>query len=377
MIKYLFSIITIMTLSACSTLPSQGPSSMDIALLDSNNNTASNDYAVVQLDEKVVHQVGGFTPTIFSDDFSKTLNTKEHAALGIGDKLRINIWEATSEGLFSTEDQKGTTIETVVNEKGEVYIPYVGQISVDQKSIEDVRLSIENVLKGQAVEPQVQVSLIHNVSNNVVIVGDVNKPGQYPISVSGLQLMEALARAGGSKQAAFESQVYIVRGDKHGSVRLADVVNYPKNNIWLSKRDTVEVLHKPLSYSAFGAVTSKNLLPFKTESVSLAEALAQAGGLNDNLADAGGVFLFRFEKPDRMNQLVNTEGQTLYDGSIATIYRLDFNQPKAFFLASSFTMHDKDIIYVANAPAVEFNKFMSTFVTPVLGTTVNVKRIAE
>lgn len=100
--------------------------------------------------------------------------------------------------------------------------------------------------------------------------------------------------------------------------------------------------------------------------MSLAEALAQSGGLNDRLADAGGVFLFRFESPLRLHNAQIKKPKKLYGNLAATIYRLDFKQPQAFFHASSFLLQDKDIIYVANAPAAEFNKFMSTVVLPTL-----------
>ena len=44
------------------------------------------------------------------------------------------------------------------------------------------------------------------------------------------------------------------------------------------------------------------------------------------------------------------------------------NHPQAFFLAGSFLMQDKDILYVANAPGAEFRKFVTTILSPVLGT---------
>jgi polysaccharide export outer membrane protein len=54
-------------------------------------------------------------------------------------------------------------------------------------------------------------------------------------------------------------------------------------------------------------------------------------------------------------------------GEAATIYRLDLTEPEAFFLARSFMMQDKDLIYVANAPAAEFRKFVANIVAPFLG----------
>ena len=98
----------------------------------------------------------------------------------------------------------------------------------------------------------------------------------------------------------------------------------------------------------------------------MAEALAQAGGLNDGVADAGGVFIFRFEDPDVLREAGLEVPETLFNGRAASIYRLDFNEPEAFFLSRSFAMQDKDIIYVANAFASEYYKFIRIYVQPLL-----------
>ena len=113
-------------------------------------------------------------------------------------------------------------------------------------------------------------------------------------------------------------------------------------------------------------------MSFKTETVSLSDALAQVGGLRDLRANPGGVFLFRFENRDLAQWLVEAgDGRGVVDFSTANtipvVYRLDFESPLAFFLAQSFYMKDKDVIYVANHSTAEFGKFLSLIVSPLLG----------
>lgn len=363
-------------LSGCGALPGQGPTALDIALFDdSSNDNVAKPFAILPLDIDVVHAVGHVPSTSISASFRGNIGDREARVLGIGDQLSVRVWEASQDGLFSTTERKETLIEAVVDESGDIFIPYVGQIAVEGLDVESVRSAISTGLVGQAVDPQVQVILVSEDGYMLSVIGDVVRPGRFNVPGAGLRLIDAVALAGGARKPGFETVLTIVRGSTRASVRHDDAVKYAENNIWLMSRDTVQVSHKPRNFTAFGAVTSQNLLRFETEDVSLAEALAQSGGLNDNLADAGGVFLFRFESQRRLERAKAELPGQRYAKGIPTIYRLDFTEPQAFFLASSFMMRDNDVIYVANAPAVEFSKFISTIVSPFLGTARSVSAI--
>jgi len=300
---YLALVSLSLLLSGCAILPRQGPSSLDIALTETRSETKTDDYIVVDLDTKTIQVVRSYVPRLFLNQFGESLSCDYGLTLGIDDQLTVNIWEASPDGLFSTFERKQVQIRTEVDENGNIFIPYVGRVKAVGKTVEDVRQTIEQGLLGKAVEPQVQVILSANKSNKVVMVGDIAKPGHYPLPTRGMRLMEAVAQSGGTKKPTFETEATIIRDARNGTIRLDEVLKDPRNNIWLTSRDTVQILHRPRSFTAFGAVQSKNLVPFKTETVTLAEALAQAGGLNDNLADAGGVFLFRFESIDLVKNL--------------------------------------------------------------------------
>ena len=187
-----------------------------------------------------------------------------------------------------------------------------------------------------------------------------------------LSLRQEIAKAGGNSAPTYETIATITREGRSDTVRLDEVVSVPANNIWIAPGDTVLVLHKPRTYPAFGAVKSPGLMSFKTEKVSLSEALAQVGGLSNFTADAGGVFLFRFENAELSEWLVET-GQSSAVPELPArdmtpvVYRLDFNKPQAFFIAQRFLMRDQDVLYVANHPTAELGKFLSTIVSPLLG----------
>ena len=95
--------------------------------------------------------------------------------------------------------------------------------------------------------------------------------------------------------------------------------------------------------------------------------LARAGGLQDHRANATGVFIFRYEDPAMLGGAGT--GPTTADGKVPVVYRVDLKDPATFFMAQDFPMRNKDVMYVANAPAAELQKFMnllSGVVVPVL-----------
>src|SRR5260370_33278367 len=99
------------------------------------------------------------------------------------------------------------------------------------------------------------------------------------------------------------------------------------------------------------------------------EALAKAGGLQDQSCDPGGVLLFRFEQQGIVNALGRPQLHSGPDGSSPVVYRLDLGDAKSYFLAQRFAMHDKDIIYVANADFNELQKFftlLNTLTGPII-----------
>ena len=312
-----------------------------------------------------------------NSNFKNVFSDKAGHTIGIGDQLLISIWEASGDGLFSTTEKKQTDIEATIDEKGMIFIPYVGLIEVAGKSIENVREIITLGLYGKALEPQVVVKLLSNTSNTIVAIGKVENSGMYPIPVGGIQLLEALSLAGGSQLQSFETLISVVRGEQKAEIRLDSVLADSSNNIWLEANDTLQVTSKPKYFTALGAVRGQKRYTFESEFLSLSEALAQAGGLIDDISDSSGVFLFRYE-PIEILELhkLNTKPTDRNNVLVPVIYQLDLSQAESFFLATQFMLQDKDLIYVSTAPAREYNKFLDTFVKPLLdlgrtGITIN------
>lgn len=375
--RFLIPVFLAFSLAGCAGLPGQGPAAITITSEEIEGDALSSNYVLLTLDRQTVAAVHDYRPAPFSRHFASVPGAGRSTRVGIGDRLVVTIWEAAPEGLFSTADGKNVSVPVVVDETGHIFIPYAGRIQANGLTVEGLRSSIQERLKGKAIEPQVLVLVEGNESSGVVVVGDVMKPGQYTMSVRGMRLLEAVARAGGSREATYETVVTVKRGSRSGEARLVDLIEYPENNIWLTPGDNVLVTHKPRTFSAFGAVQSTQLVPFKTESVTLAEGLAQVGGLKDFFADAGGIFLFRYEDRDLIRKIRGEEvAKRFSKNRVPVVYKLNLRAAEAFFLARSLEMRDKDIIYVANHPTAEFGKFLQ-IIGPLLTSARSIDALAS
>ena len=360
---------------ASNSLPDSGPSRNDIQ--SEAKRSYKDSLQLIKISSDNIASLGSQRVESINPDFKNVFSDKEGHILGIGDQLLISIWEASGDGLFSTTEKKQTDIEATIDEEGRIFIPYVGLIQVAGEGIENLRKIISLGLEGKALEPQVQVKLLSNISNTIVTIGEVAKPGMYPIPVGGIQLLEALSLAGGSQLQTFETLISVVRGEQKAEIRLDAVLADSNNDIWLQANDTLQVTSKPKHFTALGAVRGQKRYTFESEFLSMSEALAQAGGLMDDISDSSGVFLFRFEPmailQDNGSELASTAQDNL---KIPVIYQIDLSKAESFFLASQFMLQDKDLIYVSTAPAREYNKFLDTFVKPLLdlgrtGITIN------
>lgn len=375
--KIAASFFAALVLASCAALPGTGPSKSSLSVTDVEQDISNSDYLVVPLNSHVAEVAGRYRPNRFAEYFS-IKSSRETQIIGVGDMLRINIWEADSQGLFSTVEGKSTSIGSVVDQSGRIFVPYAGRIQAAGRSVEGVRTVIESALVGKAIEPQVQVVVEGNRTNSAVIVGDVGKPGTYPISLAGTQLLELVANAGGSKAKTYETMVTLKRGNRQAETLLQDLFDVPANNVLLAKGDNILLTHKPRSFTAFGAVGRTTIKEFPTQKVSLAEALALSGGLNDRAADPRGIYLFRFEDPEVVRKLRDVKSDELLtdEYQVPVIYKLNMRDPKAWFLARYFEMRDKDMLYVANHNTAEFGKFLQ-IIQPILSSARATQVIAE
>ncbi|MFM0340117.1 polysaccharide export protein [Paraburkholderia fungorum] len=320
------------------------------------------------------------------DRFSNTFTSKtaNNYVIGPGDVIEVTIWEAPPAMLFGSKvdaslSSSGASSVTLpkqmVAADGTISIPFAGHVNVAGRTTEQIESSVVGYLKGKANQPQVLVEVTKNNASNVTVVGEVNNSTLMPLTPKGERLLDALAFAGGLKQTVSHMAVQLSRGDTTATMPLDSVIRDPKQNVILKPGDVVTALFQPQTFSVLGATGKNDEIPFEAQGISLAQALARSGGLNDNRADARGVFVFRFEDAKLVDGLDPSVKAS--NGKVPVVYEIDLRDPAAFFVTQNFPVQNHDVVYVSNSPGAEFRKFLTYVVmvaTPAAAATYDVGR---
>jgi polysaccharide export outer membrane protein len=312
---------------------------------------------------KVIAQKGA---TLFSETFGTT--PIQVPLVGPGDVIEISIWEAPPATLFnsaSIDPRLGaltsrvmTMPEQIVSKEGFLNVPFAGPIRAVGRTLPQIEGEIAEKLKGKANQPQVLARLLRNASSSVTVVGEVAASTLLPLTPRGERLLDAIAAAGGVRQPINKTTIQVTRGRNVHQLPLDVIIRDPQQNVPLHPGDVVTALFQPFSFTAFGATGKNDEITFEAQGITLAQALARAGGLQDARADSQGLYLFRFEPLELMTWPRQPVLVTL-DGRVPVIYRIDLKNPASFFIAQNFPVQNKDLIYAANASGAELQKFLN------------------
>jgi polysaccharide export outer membrane protein len=286
--------------------------------------------------------------------------------VGVGDVLSVAVFEAASGGLFipveagSRPGNFVTLPAQTVDRSGTISVPYAGQVQAADRSLPQIQREIEMRLANRAIEPQVVLSFVEQRAADVSVLGDVNAPTTLTVRPGGDRVLDLISRAGGARFDADQTLVTLQRRGRSATVLLSRLLEQPRENIFVAPGDTIFVKHNKRQYIAVGASGTSGLFDFETARLNLAEAVARAGGLLDDRADPARTFVYRIE--DR--RVVERMGADLSmfpaeQRMIPTIYRANMRDPSSFFVAKSFSMRDKDLVYISNADSVEVTKLLS------------------
>jgi polysaccharide biosynthesis/export protein len=366
--------ILLALLAGCSSFPSDGPRVADIekeAQLGKDTN-----FALVPATPAVVTAMRSEPEPSLRSAFNDVKPTDP--AIGPGDVLSVTIFEAGSGGLFASatggasSNALGSTSVTlptlVVDNSGRIAIPYAGTIEVANRTPTEVGSLLQQRLRYKAMQAQVMVTIATDRTNNVTITGDVRTPGRYPLTAGGDTLMQMIATAGGSTALASDTVIELTRSRRTASISMEDIIDRPQENIHVASGDFLHLVAMPHTYTVFGAAGKQGEFHIDPGGVTLAQAIARAGGLRDTQADGSGVYVFRYEAPQVVAELNGLKGQddsvipvSTGDSPQPVIYKFNFKTVEGYFLAQNVQMRDKDLIYVSSAPAVDWQKFLDLF----------------
>ncbi|MBR7960227.1 polysaccharide biosynthesis/export family protein [Burkholderia vietnamiensis] len=353
--RALLAVCVAATLSGCMTVPGQHMNSTALPVTTSADGTVTSDMdvPVKQIDLTQIEQIRAEQKAMHAPPLPPGLFAKPDVyRLGPGDVLQITVWDhpdfAAAAGQ-PVQNPKAADAAPgfVVDSNGNVQFPYVPRaIHAAGKTVAQIQQEIRSELAKVFVKPQVTVRVASFRATQVYIDGEVRNPGAQAINDIPMTLIEAVNRAGGFAPTADQSRVTITRNGVIYPVNVARMMKSGKNpaDIMLKPGDMLHVgARDDNPVYVMGEVTRPQAVaPLRDGSLTLSEALSQAGQLNQQTSNAKQVFVLRKA-----------------DDSAPVIYHLDMQSPVSMLLANQFPLASKDIVYVDNTGLVRASRVLN------------------
>ena len=374
----ILGVLTVVVLTGCTALPTSGPSHRDItdgasASLVADRDSVVLDYVVLDINRPILDTAIEVGPGSFFRSFGTGRGPAPVFRMGVGDVVQVSIFESSAGGLFIPAEagvRPGNFVtlpSQLVDRAGTLTVPFAGEVPAAGRTLTEIQRDIESRLANRAIEPQVIVTLTEQNSAEVAVIGDaISTASKIRIRPNGERILDMISKAGGIRFAGYDLFVTLQRGSQSATVYFPNLVSSRAENIFVSPGDTIYVYREQQKFVAVGALANvgqttglTSQFAFDQERLSLNEAVAKAGGLLDNRANPGQVFLYRMEFRESLQALkVDLRRFPSAQKLIPTVYRANFRDPSSFFFAQGFPMRHKDVIYVTNADSVEVVKFL-------------------
>lgn len=264
--------------------------------------------------------------------------------IGRGDVLDVIVWDHPEFSAGGGSGDGPGSAGYIVDKDGTIFFPYIGTIKVAGKTTSAVRDLITQKLRAAITKPQVNVKVASFRSKKVYLAGEVREPGQKPITDVPMTVVDAMSLAGGPTENADVVNMTLTRGDQVSTIDLlainkdGDVVR----NILLQDGDILHVPNKKeRKVYVIGEVLEPASLFMDKQTMTLTEAINDAGSVNPFTSDPGSIYVIRGTLDDTQ------------------IYFLNASNPAALILGDHFQLQPRDVVYVDTAGVTRWNRVIS------------------
>lgn len=193
--------------------------------------------------------------------------------LALGDTIRITVFQSPD-----------LSLETRITEAGTISYPLLGSVNLGGLSVTEAEQRIADGLRGGNFvnQPQVSITVVEVRGNQVSVLGQVGRPGRYPLETGDVRVTDILATAGGLNPSA--SEIVVVVGTRNGQpyrveVDLPSVFGPERSgaDVLLQNDDVIWVERAPTIYM-YGEVQRPGAMRLE-RNMTVMQALASAGGV--------------------------------------------------------------------------------------------------
>ena len=201
--------------------------------------------------------------------------------LGAGDLVRLSVYQ-----------NPDLSVEQRVSEAGQINVPLIGAVKIGGLSVPQAQALVEKMLRdgGFVIKPQVTIQTVQIRSSQMSILGQVAKPGRFPIESVGSKVSEMIAAAGGVLPGG--ADVVTLVGTRDGKPVKLDIdlplilqSGRADLDIPVANGDIVYVDRAPTIY-VYGEVGRPGQVRLE-RGMTLMQALASAGGLSAKGTERG------------------------------------------------------------------------------------------
>ncbi|HWB78774.1 MAG TPA: polysaccharide biosynthesis/export family protein [Nannocystaceae bacterium] len=198
----------------------------------------------------------------------------------IGKNDVLDIFVMSHPELSSKRADLGQPTGITVRKDGKVHLPVVGAVPAEGLTLTEFETNLRTAVARFIVDPQVSVEIMRYESQKFFVLGQVGKPGTFPVD-GDTTLLEAVTLAGGTTPIADLEGATVVRKGELLPINLGDLIRRgdTTRNVFMRAGDVVFVPdNTDRKVYVLGEVLTPKVVPMAPRGMTLAEALASAGG---------------------------------------------------------------------------------------------------
>lgn len=294
-----------------------------------------------------VYGIGQIPPVIRGNSYSDKIRTR--------DSLRFVITDVTEESPFFTRGEPYQYGPLEVPAEGVVSIPYVGELSVMNRTVAKIAADLNEKLGPISNTARASVLRVGRLPHTANVMGEVRNPGPVQLERDKISSMDLLAAAGGPDKA---EHLYRYTLRRQGVDYTFDYQAFRQKAFPIEEGDLLTVATDTTNrFFVMGAINRPQMMPFPVPRPTLADALSAASGFDERRSDPSGVFVFRKGNPDQ-------------------VFTFNLSDPAVILVTQRFEIKGEDLVYVTEAPLARWNRLILQIV-PISQATYNLNRVSN